>query len=70
MLAHSLTVERLRAPELWDELLIQREGYGRWGRRKLAEYRRLVGEGEVGEMVEDYAAGRLVLGPPHRRLLN
>ena len=70
MLAHSLTVEHLRAPELWDQLLIQRDGYGRWGRRKLAEYRRLVDEGEVGEMVEDYAAGRMALAPPHRRLLN
>jgi RNA-directed DNA polymerase len=70
LLAHSLTVERLRSPEFWDELLFQVDGYGRWGRRKLAAYRRLVAGGEVGEMVEDYAAGRLSLGPPHRRLLN
>src|SRR5450759_5992671 len=48
----------------------KRQGYGRWGRRKLAAYRQLVAGGEVGEMVEDYAAGRLSLGPPHRRLLN
>jgi RNA-directed DNA polymerase len=46
------------------------EGYGRWGRRKLAVYRDLVDSGEVGEMVEEYAAGRLTLGPPARRLLN
>jgi RNA-directed DNA polymerase len=70
LLAHSLTVERLRAPEFWDELLFEEDGYGRWGRRKLAAYRRLVAEGEVGEMVEAYAAGRLALSPPHRRLLN
>jgi hypothetical protein len=70
LLAHSLTVERLRSPEFWDELLFQEDGYGRWGRRKLAAYRRLVAGGEVGGMVEDYAAGRLTLGPPHRRLLN
>jgi len=70
LLAHSLTVERLRAPEFWAELLLVDDGYGRWGRRKLATYRGLVAEGEVGEMVEEYAAGRLALGPPHRRLLN
>ena len=70
MLAHSLTVDRLRSPEFWDELLFQEDGYGRWGRRKLAAYRRLVAGGEVGEMVEEYAAGRLALGPPRRRLLN
>lgn len=70
MLAHSLTVERLRAPGFWDELLFQEDGYGRWGRRKLAAYRRLVDGGEVGEAVEEYAAGRLELGPPRRRLLN
>ena len=70
MLAHSLTVERLRSPEFWDELLFQEDGYGRWGRRKLAAFRQLVDGGEVGETVEEYAAGRLALGPPHRRLLN
>jgi hypothetical protein len=70
LLAHSLTVERLGTPEFWGELLVQEDGYGRWGRRKLAAYRRLVAEGVVGEMVEDYATGRLALGPPHRRLLN
>ncbi len=70
MLAHSLTVERLRSPEFWDELLFQEDGYGRWGRRKLATYRQLMDGGEVGETVEDYAASRLALGPPHRRLLN
>ncbi|HEY8814623.1 MAG TPA: reverse transcriptase domain-containing protein [Candidatus Dormibacteraeota bacterium] len=70
MLADSLTVDRLRSPGFWDELLCQQDGYGRWGRRKLAAYRRLVDQGEVGEMVEDYAAGRLTLSPPHRRLLN
>ncbi len=70
MLAHSLTVERLRSPEFWEELLFQEDGYGRWGRRKLAAYRQLVDGGEVGETVEEYAAGRLTLGPPHRRLLN
>jgi RNA-directed DNA polymerase len=70
LLADSLTVDRLRTPEFWDELLFQKDGYGRWGRRKLAAYRRLVGGGEVGEMVEDYASGRLALDPPHRRLLN
>ena len=70
MLNHSLTVQRLRSPEFWDELLYAEDGYGRWGRRKLAAYRRLVAEGEVGEMVEDYASGHLALGPPHRRLLN
>ena len=70
MLAHSLTSDRLRAPEFWDELLFQEDGYGRWGRRKLGAYRRLLAGGEVGEMVEEYAAGRLTLAPPHRRLLN
>ena len=70
MLTHSLTAERLRSPQLWDELLAQGDGYGRWGRRKLAAYRQLVADGEVGEMVEDYAAGRLSLRPPLRRLLN
>ena len=70
MLAHSLTVERLRAPEFWAEQLLVDDGYGRWVRRKLATYRGLVAEGEVGEMVEEYAARRLALGPPHRRLLN
>ena len=62
MLAHSLTVERLRSPGFWDELLSQQDGYGRWGRRKLAAYRRLVAEGEVGETVEEYAAGRELSG--------
>jgi hypothetical protein len=70
LLARSLIVERLRAPEFWDELLFEEDGYGRWGRRKLAAYRRLVAEGEVGEMVEEFATGRLTLSPPHRRLLN
>jgi RNA-directed DNA polymerase len=70
LLTHSLTAERLRSPELWDQLLAKGEGYGRWGRRKLAVYRELVDSGEVGEMVEEYAAGRLTLGPPARRLLN
>jgi hypothetical protein len=70
LLSHSLTVERLRSPQFWDELLFQEDGYGRWGRRKLAAYRQLVDGGEVGETVAEYAAGRLTLGPPHRRLLN
>jgi len=70
LLTHSLTSDRLRALELWDQLLVKGEGYGRWGRRKLAVYRDLVDSGEVGEMVEAYAAGRLILGPPSRRLLN
>jgi hypothetical protein len=70
LLARSLTAERLASPELWDELLAQGDGYGRWGRRKLAAYRQLVADGEVGEMVGEYAAGRLVLHPPLRRLLN
>ncbi len=66
----SLTTVRLRSPELWDELLAQGDGRGRWRRRKLAAYRELVSEGEVGRMVDDYAAGRLALRPPTRRLLN
>lgn len=70
MLTSSLTVERLRSPAFWDELLFQEDGYGRWGHRKLAAYRQLVAGGEVGEMVEEYTAGRLTLGPPLRRLLN
>ena len=70
MLTDSLTTGRLRSPELWDELLARGEGYGRWGRRKLAAYRELLAGGEVGRRVEDYAAGRLTLGPPRRRLLN
>ena len=70
MLTQSLTTDRLRSPEFWDELLAQGDGYGRWGRRKLAAYRQLVADGEVGEMVDEYAAGRLSLGPPTRRLLN
>jgi RNA-directed DNA polymerase len=70
LLTYSLTVNRLRSPEFWDELLFREDGYGRWGPRKLAAYRQLVEGGEVGETVEDYAASRLTLGPPHRRLLN
>jgi RNA-directed DNA polymerase len=70
LLTHSLTAARLRSPDFWDELLAQGDGYGRWRRRKLAAYRELVAGGEVGEMVEDYAAGRLSLRPPTRRLLN
>ena len=70
LLTSTLTVERLRSPALWDDLLVQRDGYGRWARRKLAAYRELLDCGEVGEMVDDYAAGRLVLGPPTRRLIN
>ncbi len=70
MLTDSLTTGRLRSPELWDELLARGEGYGRWGRRKLAAYRELLAGGEVGRRVDDYAAGRLTLGPPRRRLLN
>jgi hypothetical protein len=70
LLAHSLTVERLRSPRFWDELLLQDDGYGRWGRRKLAVYRQVVDGGEMGGMVEEYAAGRLALQPPLRRLLN
>lgn len=70
MLNQSLTSERLRSPELWDGLLVASDGYGRWGRRKLAVYRELVDSGEVGEMVEDFAGGRLSLNPPTRRLLN
>jgi len=70
LLAHPLTADRLRTPEFWDEQLFQKEGYGRWGRRKLAAYRRLLASGEVGEMVEDYAGGHLTLSPPRRRLLN
>ena len=66
----NLTIEQLRSPELWEELLMQRDGYGRWARRKLAAYRQLVESGEVGEMVEEYASGRLTLHPPSRRLLN
>jgi len=70
LLTSSLTIERLRSPEVWDQLLTQAEGYGRWGRRKLAAYRELLDAGEVGEMVDEYAAGRLSLRPPARRLLN
>jgi RNA-directed DNA polymerase len=70
LLTLSLTSDRLRSPELWDQLLARGEGFGRWGRRKLAMYRDLVEGGEVGEMVEEYAAGRLALGLPLRRLLN
>jgi hypothetical protein len=70
LLTHSLTTERLRSLELWEGLLAAGEGYGRWGRRKLSVYRDLVDSGEVGEMVEDFAAGRLSLNPPTRRLLN
>jgi RNA-directed DNA polymerase len=70
LLTNSLTTDRLRSRELWDALLAESDGYGRWGRRKLAAYRSLLDSGEVGEMVEEYAAGRLTLGPPARRLLN
>jgi RNA-directed DNA polymerase len=66
----SLTADRLRSPDLWDGLLARGDGYGRWGRRKLAVYRSLIDTGEVGEMVDAYAAGRLLLAPPSRRLLN
>ena len=70
MLNQSLTSERLRSRDLWDGLLLAGEDFGRWGRRKLAAYRELLDSGEVGEMVEDFAAGRLSLSPPTRRLLN
>jgi RNA-directed DNA polymerase len=66
----SLTTERLRDPLPWEQLLSAGEGYGRWGRRKLAAYRALLEAGEVGEMVEKFASGRLVLRPPIRRLVN
>jgi RNA-directed DNA polymerase len=70
LLTSSLTTQLLRSPDVWDQLLTQAEGYGRWGRRKLAAYRELLDVGEVGEMVDDYAGGRLSLRPPARRLLN
>ncbi|MDQ6879154.1 MAG: reverse transcriptase/maturase family protein [Candidatus Dormibacteraeota bacterium] len=71
MLAGSLTTDRLRSPELWDQLLAEgADGRGRWRRRKLAAYRQLVADGEVGRRVEAYATGRLSLDPPTRRLLN
>ena len=70
MLTHSLSAERLRSPDLWEGLLARGDGYGRWGRRKLAVYRSLVDSGEVGEMVGAFGAGRLSLAPPARRLLN
>jgi len=70
LLTESPTVDRLRSPELWGDLLAQSDGYGRWGRRKLAAYRELLASGEVGRMVDEYSAGRLSLGPPTRRLLN
>jgi hypothetical protein len=70
LLTESPTVERLRSPELWGDLLAESDGYGRWGRRKLAAYRDLVNGGEVGRMVDEYATGRLSLAPPTRRLLN
>ena len=69
MLTESPTTDLLRSSEFWDHLLAQRDGYGRWGRRKLAAYRALVASGEMGTMVDEYAAGRLSLGPPTRRLL-
>jgi RNA-directed DNA polymerase len=70
LLTPSLTAERLQAPDLWEGLLARGDGYGRWGRRKLALYRSLVDSGEVGEMVGAFGAGRLTLAPPARRLLN
>jgi RNA-directed DNA polymerase len=71
LLTDSLTTARLRSPEFWNDLLAEGgDGYGRWRRRKLAAYRQLVADGEVGRRVEDYAAGRLSLDPPTRRLLN
>lgn len=70
MLTESPTTDRLRSPEFWDDLLTQSDGYGRWGRRKLAAYRTLLAGGEMGRMVDGYVAGRLSLGPPIRRLLN
>jgi hypothetical protein len=70
LLTESPTIDLLRAPQVWEDLVAQRDGYGRWGRRKLAAYRELVASGEVGRMVEAYAAGTLSLGPPLRRLLN
>ena len=70
MLTHSLSAERLQSPDLWENLLARGDGYGRWGRRKLAVYRSLVDSGEVGEMVNAFGAGRLTLAPPARRLLN
>jgi RNA-directed DNA polymerase len=66
----SLTAQRLLSPDPWSDLLARSDGYGRWGRRKLAAYRSLLDSGEVGEMVAEYAAGRLSLSPPKRRLLN
>lgn len=70
MLTESPTVDRLSSAEFWDDLLAQSDGYGRWGRRKLAAYRELLAGGEVGRMVDEYGAGVLSLGPPTRRLLN
>ena len=70
MLTESPTTDPLRSAEFWNALLVPKDGYGRWGRRKLAAYRELVAGGEVGRMVDSYAAGRLALSPPVRRLLN
>jgi hypothetical protein len=70
LLLESPTTSWLRNPEFWRDLLDQTGGYGRWGRRKLAAYRELLNAGEVGRMVDSYAAGDLALGPPLRRLLN
>jgi hypothetical protein len=70
LLTESPTTERLRSADFWDELLVPNDGYGRWGRRKLAAYRELVAGGEVARMVDEYVSGRLSLGFPLRRVLN
>jgi hypothetical protein len=69
LLFRSPTTIRLRSPEFWQVLLDQSSGNGRWGRRKLAAYREVVAGGEVGRMVDSYAAGHLELSPPRRRVL-
>lgn len=70
MLNESLTADRLCAPSFWDGLLAEGDRFGRRRWRKLREYRAIQESGEVGRMAADYAAGRLSLRPPARRLLN
>jgi RNA-directed DNA polymerase len=70
LLTDSLTTDRLRSSDFWDDLLSQDDAHGRWRVRKVAAYRQLLLSGEVGRMVDEYAAGELALRPPARRLLN
>jgi RNA-directed DNA polymerase len=68
--SRSLTADGLRSDAFWRGLLADGLGYGRRRWRRLGDYRELVSSGEVGRMVEAYAAGEFSPRPPVRRRLN